>query len=322
MKRRLLPLLIRIVVSGLLIAFLLTSVDLSELGGALKSANIWYLLIALLLVFLRLLVMAYRWQIMLLPKGIRVPLLSLTAIYFVGRFFSMFLPTVIGGDIVRGYELSRLSSRAADSAATVVMERLIGFAAAFIICWISMIFGFRYLEGTNTIIIIGALSFAFILLLAAAFNATLMTKIVSLGRVLKRWNVEGKLMKAYRSLHAFTASKDILVKGLLVSFIHQLIGVAVSFFVSQSLGLNVSFVYFLIAIPIIWIIMMIPVSIAGLGVREGAFVLFFTQYGVSSENALLLSLLVFGLTLISALLGGIIYSWGGYRKRAYHNEVK
>ena len=320
MKRRLLPIILRLLVSGSLIAILLSLVNLSELGHALQSASIWYLLVALLLVFLRLIIMAYRWHIMLSEKGMSVPFYSLTAIYFVGRFFSRFLPTVIGGDIVRGYELSKISHRLVDSAATIVMERILGFVAAFIVCWISLIFGYRYLEGTNIPAIIGGMSFGFILLLAVMFNATLMTRILSLSRVIKRWNIEGKLIKAYRSLHAFTASRDVLVKGLLVSCIHQIVGIAVAFFVSQALGLEVPFVYFLVAIPMIWIIMMIPVSIAGLGVREGAFVLFFTQYGVSSENSLLLSLLIFGLNMVIALFGGIIYAWGGYRKRASGTE--
>jgi len=320
MKKRLLPAILRLVVSGSLIAYLLTSVNLSELGDALQSASLWYLLIALLLAFLQLVITAYRWQIMLAPKEMRAPLLSLTAIYFVGRFFSMFLPTVIGGDIVRGYELSRLSHRVVDSATTVVMERILGFIAVFLICWISLIFGYQYLEGTNIPAIIGGLSFGFVLLLAITFNARLMIKIISLSRFIKQWNVEGRLRQAYRSLHAFTVSRGVLAKGLLLSLVHQLVGIAVVFFISQALGLDVPFVFFLIAIPMIWIIMMIPVSIAGLGVREGAFVLFFTQYGVSDENALLLSLLLFALTLITALIGGLIYAWGGYRKRAISTD--
>ena len=101
----------------------------------------------------------------------------------------------------------------------------------------------------------------------------------------------------------------------MISLLYQFVGNVSTFFISQSLGFRVPFVYFLIVMPIIWVIMMVPISISGLGVREGAFVLFFTQQGVSTENALLLSLLFFALTVVLALVGGVIFAWGGYRRK-------
>lgn len=319
MKNKALFKLLRVFISVSLIAFLLSIANLTELWEALKSASIWFLLIALVLAFSRVFISAFRWRIMLSPKGMRVPFVSLTSFYFVGSFFNMFLPTVLGGDVVRGYELARYSRRAVDSAATVLMERIIGFLALFLICWISLLIGFQKLEGTNILVFIGVMSFAFIVTLVVLFNARLMQRILSLTRIIKRWNVEGRLKETFNSVHAFARARGVMFKAFVVSLVFQFVGIISTYVISEALGLGVPLVYFLMVMPIIWVIMMVPISIAGLGVREGAFVLFFTQQGVSTENALLLSLLFFGLTVVIALVGGIIFLWGGYRRRKFQS---
>lgn len=319
MKKHLL-MLARYVISISLLVILLTTANLGEIWGTLKTSSIIYLVIALLFAFCRVFISAYRWQIMLSPKGIHVPFGSLACFYFVGNFFNMFLPTVLGGDVVRGYELARFSRRAVDSIATVLMERILGFLALILICWIALIFGFRNLEGTNILLVIGVVSVAFIFLMALLSNTRFTARILSLTRIFKRWNIEGALKETYKSLRSFTASKKVLLNALVISLLYQFVGIVSTFFISQSLGLGVPFVYFLIVMPIIWVIMMVPISISGLGVREGAFVLFFTQQGVSTENALLLSLLFFALTVVLALVGGLIYAWGGYRRKDLQSE--
>ena len=215
---------------------------------------------------------------------------------------------------MRGYEPAKFSGKAVDSAASVLMERICGFTALLVICWISLVFSFRMLEGTNIVPIAIAMSLAFVFSLAVLFNARLMDKTLSLTRFVKRWNLEDRLKKAYNSLYSFRASKGVVLSALVVSLVAQLVGIASTFLISQALGLNVPFVYFLVVVPIIWVITMVPISIGGLGVREGAFVFFFTQQGVSTETALLLSLLFFSLSLFTALVGGIIYGLGRYRR--------
>lgn len=316
LKKKSVKTILRLGISVLLIAYLLSIADLGAIQESLKSASIWYLLIALALFFFRIPISAYRWKIILASKGILVPLHTLTYFYLVGTFFNMFLPTVIGGDIMRGYECAKFSGQTSDSATSVVIERILGFLSLFMICWISLPFALKILEGTNVLFIIGLSSFTFFCLLAILFNRRLMALILRLSRRFSRWNVEQKLGILYNSLHAFTASRSLLVKAFAISLVFQFLTIVSTFFISEALGLGVSLIYFLIVMPIIWVIMMVPISISGLGVREAAFILFFTQIGVPYDDALILSLLFFGLSVIVALMGGIIFSWGGYRKRS------
>ncbi|MHA1484999.1 MAG: lysylphosphatidylglycerol synthase transmembrane domain-containing protein, partial [Candidatus Thorarchaeota archaeon] len=178
MNRHRLYTIIKVGVTVCLMAFLLSRVNLAEIVEALKSASILYLVVAQVLLFSQVVVGAYRWQILLSPKGIRVPLRSLTAFYLVGSFFNRFLPTALGGDVMRGYELARRSGRGVDSATTVIMERILGLLSLFIICWISLIFSFQMLAGTNILPVVGAMSIVFILSLAILFNARLMAMVL------------------------------------------------------------------------------------------------------------------------------------------------
>jgi len=283
LKKKSVKTILRLGISVLLIAYLLSIADLGAIQESLKSASIWYLLIALALFLFRIPISAYRWKIILASKGILVPLHTLTYFYLVGTFFNMFLPTVLGGDIMRGYECAKYSGQATDSATSVVIERILGFLSLFVICWISLPFAFKMLEGTNVLLIIGLISFAFFCLLAILFNRRLIAIILRLSRSFGRWNVEQKLGILYKSIHSFTASRSLLVtftasrsllvKAFAISLVFQFLTIVTTFFISEALGLGVPFIYFLIVMPLIWVIMMVPISISGLGVREAAFIL-------------------------------------------------
>lgn len=314
MNKRLLHTLIRVVVSVSLISFLLIRADLSEMWSALESAILWLMVIALILSFLRVIVSAYRWQVMLSAKGMRIPLGTLTIYYLVGGFFNLFLPTVLGGDVMRGYELARSSGKILDSASTVVMERIVGFLALFVICWVSLPFGYRLMAGTSVPYIVAGASVAFAVLVLSFLNSRVTDRVASLASIIKRWNLPERIRAFVASLRSLAQSRAVMVKAFLISLVFQFIGILSTYCISEALRLEVPFTYFLIVMPVIWVLMMIPISISGIGVREAAFVLFFTQVGLSDEQAILLSLLFFVLTVVAGLVGGALFAWGGYRR--------
>jgi len=272
------------------------------------------MVVALLLAFVRVVVSAYRWQVLLSAKHMSVSVPRLTNYYLVGGFFNLFLPTVLGGDVMRGYELARSSGKVLDSASTVIMERIVGFLALFVICWLSLPFGYRLMSGTNVPYIVAGASGAFVIFVFIVLNPKATGKLVSLTSIIKRWNIQEKVRASVASLHSLGQSRQVIIKAFLVSLAFQFIGILSTYCISEALRLQVPFTYFLIVMPVIWVLMMIPISISGLGVREAAFVLFFTQIGISEEQAILLSLLFFALTVVIGLVGGVLFAWGGYRR--------
>jgi len=116
----------RIGVSLALMVVIFHQIDFSEFIGLVKGADVFYLALAVGLVIGGLIVGAYRWQRLLIVQGVSVPLPRLISSYFVGLFFNNFLPTGMGGDVVRIYDVAKYSRQPSASAASVIAERALG----------------------------------------------------------------------------------------------------------------------------------------------------------------------------------------------------
>ena len=315
MKRRTLFILLRIVISLTLIGYLLRSANLSELIDTVRAANWWWLLAALALQIVCLLLSTYRWQVLLSAQNMLYRFALLNSFNLVGRFFNTFLPTAQGGDVMRMYELAKHSHRGADSIISVLADRLLGLLALFIICWVALAAGgWRLLEGTNILLIIAVLSLAFVLALVILLNQRLVRVLISLARIIRVWNLESRLIRICGSLQDLIKHRRTLAHVFGAALLMQCIHIISIYLTGLAVDVSVHLSFYLIVTPLTWVIIMLPISIAGLGVREGAFVFFFGQQGISAASALSLSLLVFGQALIIALTGGIIYGLGRYRR--------
>ena len=105
--------------------------------------------------------------------------------------------------------------------------------------------------------------------------------------------------------------RKVMFRIIMLSLFTQIIGIIIFYTAGLSLNISVPIIYYFLYIPVIQVIVLLPISIAGIGVREGAFVYFFTQLGVSRTQAFSLSLVVFSLSLCLAFIGGIIYWCSG-----------
>ena len=134
---------IKVVVSLGLIAYLLGRVGTDEVVEAMRSASTHYLyiLVALAIYFGAIAVGSVKWQILLKAQGIRVPLGSLLSFTFVGLFFGNFLPTNVGGDLVRGYDLARHTLLPAETAVSVVVDRMLGLIAFIFVAVVLALLG-------------------------------------------------------------------------------------------------------------------------------------------------------------------------------------
>ena len=134
-----------------------------------------------------------------------------------------------------------------------------------------------------------------------------MEKIFKIFNHPKLLNVKKEIDKVYLTFYEYRKNKKILLITYIISIIYQIAMIIMVYLLALSIDIDISFSYYLIFLPLIWLIIMIPISISGIGVREGAFVYFFTQIDVPKENSLLLSLLFFSQTIIVGLVGGFVY---------------
>jgi uncharacterized protein (TIRG00374 family) len=328
----------KVIVSLILIVLLLREIGWQETLEKLLQIHPGYLLTALVVALLGVVVRAYRWQVLLSALEIEVPLGQLTALYFIGFLFTNVLPTGFGGDPIRMYELSRYTHRTAESAGTVLADRFFGLIVLQAMAVVALAFAYQLVEpwmiAFTVLLFVGSLVAVWLLLnrrlwqslgeclkpLAALGQKQGPVPSTGSGHGLSK--VEGKaegiatgLKRFYESLHGY--SIPAVGKTLGVSLVFNILLITMNYLLGLALGDRVSIWYYFLFVPITSIVTILPVSFAGLGVREGAYVFLFTQAGMPRETALSLSLLVYIISIFApGLIGGVVYVLKGARDYA------
>ncbi len=289
-----------------LLAFILKQVGWRQTWESLQRAQLSYLAVAFGLCLAGIVVRAYRWRILLAALGMQVPLSRLTALYFIGTFFNNFLPTGIGGDVVRVYELAKESERPAESVGTVLVDRATGLLVLLLMALAALVFSHRLIAPKVTAAIV-------FLSLASWGGAGLILQ----RDWLERWGLLRMVAKikqleaVYESVCA--CGLRAIGRALAVSLVFNALLIAVNYLIALSLGVRISLWYFFLFVPIISFLLVLPVSLSGLGIREGGYVYLFAQAGVPAPLALTMSLAFYALNVATGLIGGVLYALEGAR---------
>ncbi len=301
--------LLRILVSLILLAILLKTVDVGETIAILRRTDPGYFLAALALYLAGIVLRAYRWQGLLDALGVQTSLVRLTDLYLVGTFFSKFLPTGVGGDVVRAFEIAQDSRQAAAAVSSVVVDRASGLLML-------MAMGLAALPFAQDLVT-PRLTWFVAMISLSTFAAVGLVMTPGLWRALTArlgWAQRLAERRMVRDL-AGTVQRygtRALVQALAISAIFNLLLIAVVYLIALSLGVRISPLYFVLFVPLISLSLLVP-SISGFGVREGAFVYLFTQAGVAGPRALGMGLGFYAVDLITGLLGGLLYLVQGLR---------
>lgn len=300
-------------ISAGLVALLLSWIPADEIGAAFADINLPLYLGACLILFLQQNVIAYCWRLMLTAQGNHVPIWRILQVHWIGAFFGAFMPTSIGMDLIRAISLSRYMKRGADAMSSMFVTRVIGFLINFIIAIFAVIPLARR-TGNNEL-------FWAILVMTILFCGGLWVLLhPGFNRHLNRLLARTRLSRLTEKLDAFhagirTAQRDrkALLQLIIYSIFYQLLGIYLIYICGRSLGISLSLIHYFILVPVISTVTVLPLSIAGIGIREGAFVFFFVPFGVAKALAFSLSTLVFAQWLGMALFGGVVYLFSGLR---------
>lgn len=317
MNRRRLFDLLKILVSLVLIVLILRSVDIGALWQVIRSASPWYLLAALVVVMAGVVLRAYRWQILLHDQGVNTSLRELVALWFVSFLFTNLLPSGIGGDAIKMYELSRSTGRSAEAVSSVLVDRFMGLFALQAIGLLALVFAWRLVP--MEIVFLTMAVFGVSLLAAWAVSSR------PLWNALAGWVPFFDRLLAIKVVHSLVTSlqsysRSALVRSFGVGMVFNVLLISMNVLIGTALRAELALPYYLIFVPITSIVLILPISFAGLGVREGTYIFLFSRAGLSQEVALSLALLVYVLGTVSpGLVGGFIYILRGVRG---YREVK
>jgi hypothetical protein len=302
--RRFFSILLRIGVTSLLLLFLFNKVRWIELVGTLKGTNVGFLLLYSSLYLLGNILALYRWQILLIAQGINLPLIRIILSYLLFLFFNPFLPTGVGGDVARSYDLFKETSRGRQVAASVLVDRLVGFVALMLIALIALSIGSKEVNNPSLYRGMWGLSLIFLFILLILFWRVPIEKTIGLFRMK---NITGRVKGLYDAIYLFRAKPKALIKTLFLSLLIQVGSILIFYFIARSFGSDINVKYFFLFIPLVSAISMLPVSLSGLGVRDAACVFLFTKVGMTSSCAFSMSLIWFFLGVILGLLAGLAY---------------
>lgn len=295
---------LRIFFSVGLLVYLFTKIDIEKTWGVVQSARIDYLIYAWFIFCAIYGVLIVRWFTFINAMNISIPPFQIIRYFFIGLFGNLFLPSSIGGDLIKTLGLCRYTDEKAKVVASVILDRLSGFAGIVVVAIVSFTIGFRMIDDISILISIIGL-----------FGLSLMITVFLFHERMYAWacrifnpfpKAKESLMRLHQNISLLRNRKLEGLKAVGLSCVCQIILAVTFYFTARSLNQNISLIYFLIFVPLICVASSLP-SIGGLGVREAGAAYLFSKIGVDPGVAVSISLINFTFMVAVGLLGGLIY---------------
>jgi len=298
--------LLKALVSLSLLSFLLSRVDVAQLLRVLSSAHVSYLAVALVGYFLGQVISSVRWALLARPLGFKNPLKEFVLLYFIGMFFNLFAPSTVGGDLGRVFYLARGRTKreerergmlTANALISVIADRAIGMA---VLVWIGAVALVVFPEYSLPLVVRAptfALALGFLLgwALLPLLKRFLEQRERAVGQNLSL------ALGIYQSHH------QIVPQTVLLSLIVHLLQAWIQLLLGRALDVEIPWSYCFILYPLVGVFSALPISLNGIGLREGGYLFLLGQIDTSSERAIALGLLWFMIVALDSLIGGVVF---------------
>jgi uncharacterized membrane protein YbhN (UPF0104 family) len=282
---------VKLVVSAAALYVVFSKIDIRELAFMFAKIGPLYFVLAALPYIVAQAVSTWRWKL-LLPEQFRFR--RLFSLYMIGSFFNSFLPGVIGGDAIKAYYLNKDAKKISLTLASIFMDRYFGYVSLMIIGISAFPFAAGYFGQA-------VYKWLMPLIFVAFVAASIIFFRLKLGRSF------GSVGEIYDYFGRLKSRKDVIVKAVLLSFVVQLLNFLMVIILALAMGEDIPLVLLFVFLPIIITVTTIPISMSGLGVREGSFVLLLGLIKVSPAVATSLSLSWFFANFLGGLPGLVAY---------------
>jgi glycosyltransferase 2 family protein len=299
-----------LVVSSLAVAYILVKIDLGKTAHILGSASVPWVIASAALTLVTVPPMAWRWQRLLAVRGVRENVPWLVRAYFVSYAVGQILPTSVGGDASRIFETARRHpGQSTPITGSVLLERAIGGAVTL------------GLAGAGFLLAIGRYSIGayvwpeaiFVVLTVVAgivfFSRRVRRRLVFALPLARRLRVERPARAVYDGIHGYRDHVGTLALVALVTTVLQLTRVLGIYASGRAVGIQLSVLPYIVLGPLLFLVMLVPFTVNGLGVREAFFVSFLGNVGVDADAAFACGFLFFIMTIVLALPGLTVILW-------------
>jgi uncharacterized membrane protein YbhN (UPF0104 family) len=285
----------KIFISFSLFVLLLRATDLNAFRERLSGTQIEWVALAFIGYLLSQVLSAYKWRVLALPLGFLQPFRSFVAYYFAGMYLNLFAPSTLAGDLGRGALLAEGRARLGAALQSVVADRISGLVMLLWMCVSGLPFAdpgilpLRWRLGVVAAAVGAVAGWWFLLQLLARF-----------------FHSENKFRRLFEQLIGpYQHAPRVLAKACALSLLFHFFQFGLQVMIAQALSLEVALWYLVVCVPLINILSGLPISFAGLGVRESGYVLFLAFVGISRERALAFGLLWSAIVLAANAAGGL-----------------
>ena len=310
--RHKLILVLRLVVSFGILIYLIKILNWERLSYVFSHLRLEYVWLGPVLLILGLYCAAIRWSLLLRFFQVKLTKKKSFIYYLVGNFYNIILPGAIGGDLVRvGICAASKQKSIAVIATSALLERAFGLLLVFLLGTVATLFLPNELKqqlGSQLVTTLPLLSGVFLLFLLMAW---LLMRSISpewLKSKTEKIPLFSKLVSL--SIDLLNQLKNIPLTALLAvvgfSALFQAFDIVASYFLAKAILINLPIVVFFVAIPIVYLSTILPISLGGLGVREGVLAFLLARVGIQSSDAVTLSFMLYLNRVCIGLIGGMI----------------
>jgi uncharacterized protein (TIRG00374 family) len=299
---------VKAAVSIALLWVLFSRVDLSRLWSLARQASPWWLAAALVLYLAMVLSSAVRWAVLLRAQQVRLPFSFLTQSFLVATFFNNFLPSNIGGDVVRISDTAPAAGSKTLATTVVLIDRGIGLLGLALMAATGATLMQRMAVGPiGPALLWAGFGIGAMIATPALLMPETATKLLQPLRVFHQDWVDARIEKLTYALTRFRETPAALAICFLGAVLVQAILVLFYLAIARSMNIPIGFAELAVIVPVSFIVQMVPLSVNGFGVREATFGFYFTRLGLPLESALLVSFVGAALIMLFSLSGGVTY---------------
>ena len=312
--RKLFSFALRAGITALAFWIIFRKVEIGTLQQTIAGADSGWLILAVALFLLTQFGSIVRWKL-LVPAHPRLTWRFLADSFFVGCFFNGFLPTTVGGDVVRGYDLIKATGEWKESLASILMDRLTGLVGLLILATLSWgIFPPAREDPVLRSGLLGVSLFVVILIGIISSRRVLQASLKPFGKI-GLGQLESHAAQFQEALRNYLHRPKALLGALGISLVIQSMAIVICAVVAQALHLSIPILSFLIIVPVVAIVSQIPFSLNGWGIREGTTIVLLQRVGIDPAHALSLSLVGAVIQLSPGVIGGGLFLARQRRRR-------
>lgn len=297
---------VKLLISAGLLAYLFSVADIDQFVGRIASLGPEFVVFGWVYYAVCQWISAYRWQLFLVAEGASVSVYRLFKFYMVGMFLNNFIPGGLGGDIVKGYRLHQTINNPNLAIVSVFLERLTGLVGLTVLAVAVSPFNLVKLQSQTALLAVAGSALFLLLLMLVIWCPPMARLNLWLSKKLFPKALGEKIAQLYMALYSFRNHRRTLLGATAVSTVLQLMFAIYYALAAKALHIDVDPIYFILFLPAITIVTMVPLSIGGLGIREGVMIGLFGSVGVSSADVLSISLSVYSINLLLSLFGGLM----------------